>query len=823
MPIQLISLNGKHRLVDYESLEEGFKEFLGNNCNEATIYVYNNFNAPVCSELNIDLLILFCLGNAHGNYCRVRDCGNELVYYRNAIIPITVTNQFLKSEILIEDKYLLIDGCEYDNQDERNSLKYGLKTFLVETGSFPQYVNTEVIELVINENHSLTEGNTLIGKNFDVKSFFSILKNYPQNFCCSYKPWTEKKLGYELFKTHAQAINEVAAKYSKFGYLTKRKMERVAKQLSNVSALYDSIGFQPTLIVGKAGTGKTAHLLHLLMRSISKNRNVTFLTYNHLLTKDVAYQVKVTKAYLQKEFLEEGETEFASATVQTLMSFMFRLSKSLGVLHLMTEDRFAELHQILKTSLRFLVDNLPGTFDNHSNRIFGIHTNYNVAIEVIQNSTWQITTKEYGVSFVRFLRANNRSLTVDLSRSAKEFYGIKLGQLQDMTQHNIFLRDYVGCLRNTLNIIQDPKGFYDEFDVGNKYELLETLMNLRDRKQDEEARNYRISEVTFTKRIKNVIKGRLTKSRLLFIDEGQDCHPYEREIFYEMFGPANVVASFGGKEQLIRFANACNWDIFRSKPIKIKKIPSGNKSFRVKKNILELCNYIAVLHNIDLQLKCFSEEDPGELILDLRTTPTTFDFFPILLGKGAVNGCEPLEALMIMDINHRETKGMYALSTVVSTVNEFGVLEEEIEADYTDHPYLDELGIHSEYWLGAVANKKGLKFPSPNEVRVINYESCRGLEAWSVMCMNIDNFYNGQVHSKDAESFLLQEDIYLTKEQRAAMFGITWILMAATRAIDTLYLQMSNKENELYKICQKYALAFPGNCRIIRDEVKSYL
>ena len=74
-----------------------------------------------------------------------------------------------------------------------------------------------------------------------------------------------------------------------------------------------------------------------------------------------------------------------------------------------------------------------------------------------------------------------------------------------------------------------------------------------------------------------------------------------------MFDPKNVVISHGGKEQLIRFSNTCDWGYFKGKRIQTKKIPSSNKSYRIKQNILDFCNFIAEKYRVDLNLKSFSE------------------------------------------------------------------------------------------------------------------------------------------------------------------------------------------------------------------------
>jgi hypothetical protein len=831
MPIHLIPLNGKSPYIDYNEFESALKLFLGTTCNEATLYIYNNFLTPVSSETKIDILILLSIHDKSGNYTRHRNTNGRFDYFRNTIVPITVNSTFLNSNILIKDNYLEIDEYEYENSDALNSLKFGFLNFLEKKiGCTRNKLLIEPIELILNKNQSMVFGTKLIGNALSGNHFFQLLMNDPSHFFQSYQPWKGDN-GYEFFKNEAAKINEIAATFTEFGFLTKRKLERVEKQLIGDSAMYDAIGQQPTLISGKAGTGKTAHLLHLLIRSLTENRNVSFLTYNHLLTKEIATYVSLIKNNLYSKWEKEGKdvSRFANATVETLMGFMFRLSKKLGVLHLMTEKRMTELKEVLDRSLDILKVQLPDLFSLNSQKIFGANVNWNSAIEAIQNSKLDISSKHYGIDLVRFLRKNNKSLTVGLALSIAEFKNIKLVQLEEMTHKNVFLRDYIGCLKNTINIIRDTDKFYEDFDVKNKFLLLDALMNLSTRKQDEDLKNGKISLQAFTTRIKNVIKGRTSKARILMVDEGQDCHFLEREIFYDIFSPENIVASFGGQEQLIRFSETCNWGIYNGKVINIRKIGSGNKSYRLKKHILDFCNFIADHHNIDFKLQSFSEEDTGELIFDFRPTTTTSlgQQFSYFLEKGAVNNCKPIESLLILDVNNRETKvelgdGNHFVYREVrqateSVVNEFDVMEDRTVAEYKEFDYLKELSNYSQYWVGAVADKQKIGFPYPNEVRIINYESCRGLEAWSVMCLSIDKFYNYHKESEEAEKFLLNENIFLTKDQRAAMYAITWVLMAATRGIDTLYMQMSDLNNEFVGLCKIYAEANQDKCRIYKD------
>lgn len=819
MPVNLVALNGTNRYIDYGELESSLTDFLGPKCTEATMYVLNNFPAPVSSECKIDLLILLSLNDINGNYTRYPNGNGNYDYFRNLVAPITINTQYRKSNIKLSGNFLEVDGYEHNNIDELNSLKFGLLNFLSNSCEMDRSkLFIQPIELILNDHTSVAFGNCIVDKSLLGQQFFKLIQTDPKQFFQACQLW-KGSANYITFKNDVARINEAAGKFTEFGFLTRKKIERIAAQLTRDSAMYDSIGKQPTLISGKAGTGKTSHLLHLLIRCLVNNRNVSFLTYNQLLTKEITYQVKMTQRALANRLEAEGKdpSDFAFATVQTLMGFMFRLSRSLGVLHLMTEKRMIELKAVLEKSLESLEIHLPVLLQEKASMIFGITVNWKAAIETLQNSTLDVSSKQYGIAFIKFLKKHNKSLTQALKQSIDEFRINKLGQLEEMSHKRIFLQDYTGCLKSTLDLIRNSEQFYEQFEVKSKYDLLDVLMNLGERKQDEGLENHEISLNVFNKRVRNVLKARTGNDRIFMIDEGQDCHSYEREIFYEMFSPQRVVVSFGGKEQLIRFSEVCKWEMFKGREIAIRKIGSGNKSYRVKQSLLDFCNFIAEHYKIDLKLQSYSEEDHGELIFDFRplNDQSLGVTFSKLLEKGAVNGCMPVESLMILDVNSPDNGSEDRIarkSDPVAVVNEYNVMEDSYAAEYKEFGYLRELANHAQYWVGAVADKQKIGFPAPNEVRVINYESCRGLEAWCVMCLNIDKFFTSQLESEDAEKYLLHEDMYLTIEQRSAMYAITWILMAATRSIDTLFLQMSNPENELVKLCMEYAKANPEKC-----------
>ena len=126
------------------------------------------------------------------------------------------------------------------------------------------------------------------------------------------------------------------------------------------------------------------------------------------------------------------------------------------------------------------------------------------------------------------------------------------------------------------------------------------------------------------------------------------------------------------------------------------------------------------------------------------------------------------------------------------------------------------------FWDGTVEDKSQLIVPSSNESRVIYYESCRGLEAWSVACFALDKFFSQKREDPDAEKYLI-EDLFLNQnnEQRKSMYAATWALMALTRVIDTMYIQINDRNSEFGKIVVEYLNQKNKNVREIGKNATS--
>jgi hypothetical protein len=512
----------------------------------------------------------------------------------------------------------------------------------------------------------------------------------------------------------------------------------------------------------------------------------------------------------------------------TLHSFFYRLSKSIGVLHVLTEKRKGDL----LTNLNSRVMRIKNFIDNYAKlkNVTSLTLNdLDTIKEQVQNNTqFDIPIKEVGIDFLNFLKKKGLLNLATPDETVKQFIKHKVDLVSNIVDE-IFLSDYYGVLENTLLAINKPDEYFTKFNIENKFELLEVVLNLKEKHLKKDEEENLIDENAFKKKINRKVGGRRRK-RTIFIDEAQDCHIREKEILISIFGSDNVVISSGGKEQLIRHIELCNWEVSNQKKINVKKYKTSNKSFRIKKSVLDFCNFVANKYQIELKLEPLETEDEGELILDFRNNVAFTDMqqiFSNLSLKGEISGCTAYESLLVLIDTHSKVDAGIGSRTVSSTgkINEYDNIEDSHKIKKGDWKYKAHLEKENQlmFWDGTNDNKSQMQVPYPTETRLIYYDSCRGLEAWTVACFNIDKFFNQKREDPDAEKFLINDEkehgiqsLFVTNDSRKDMFAGTWVLMAITRAIDTLYLKFDNPDSQFSKLVLEYVKLNPKNLKVLR-------
>lgn len=334
MAIEIIPLNGKSPYIDYKAFEESVHQVLDNTCPNAKIYLFNRFPIPISNIIDIDLLLVIIVSNKGNSYYRI----NENSLFKNQIIPVKFIDKYIDKELYSSDesndRVFLTEKAEIDYQNELKKLKSGIREYLTQIFREENIIGKEeyvyipfpIIQILSSRYRCITT-NYLLGASFDfhmLDEYFK--KNTQERYFCSIKKWSQAG-AYETVPFDIKKIVDRISKDSKYGYLTKRKIESIIKQRANLSNVEKEIGNKLIIVEGKAGNGKTNRLLTIAYKHYIKGQYILFLSYNKLLVYDIS---KTFNSILNSE----GESKKGIFATNTFHSFFFDLCRKTGVISL---------------------------------------------------------------------------------------------------------------------------------------------------------------------------------------------------------------------------------------------------------------------------------------------------------------------------------------------------------------------------------------------------------------------------------------------------------------------------------------------------------
>ena len=189
----------------------------------------------------------------------------------------------------------MTEKAEIDYQNELKKLKSGIREYLTQIFREENIIGKEeyvyipfpIIQILSSKYRCVTT-NYLLGVSFDfhmLDEYFK--KNTKEEQFRSILRWTQAG-AYETVPFDIKKIVDRISKDSKYGYLTKRKIESIIKQRANLSNVEKEIGNKLIIVEGKAGNGKTNRLLTIAYKHYIKGQYILFLSYNKLLVYDIS-------------------------------------------------------------------------------------------------------------------------------------------------------------------------------------------------------------------------------------------------------------------------------------------------------------------------------------------------------------------------------------------------------------------------------------------------------------------------------------------------------------------------------------------------------
>lgn len=269
----------------------------------------------------------------------------------------------------------------------------------------------------------------------------------------------------------------------------------------------------------------------------------------------------------------------------------------------------------------------------------------------------------------------------------------------------------------------------------------------------------------------------------IFIDEAQDWFENERDILFSIYDFRQFVLA-DGIAQLARNQQRTNWreNVDREKT----QVVTLREIIRMKKNLsifVREFTHRMGLDSRDIQPYKFAEG--GEVIIVEGPYLRTRDLHEELLARNAIDGNEPVDMLFCVPPKLvKEHDG-----------HKYSIVGKEFE----------KLG--QRVWDGVAGDIRESYPTELDQLRLVTYDSCRGLEGWIVVNLGLDSFYDHKLEhylSARGEDTMLLDNTELAAHE----FSARWLMIPLTRAVDTLVIQVSSSDHKITEILREISEKF---------------
>jgi hypothetical protein len=737
-------------------------------------------------EKDIDLFVVgkiekgFLLNNLITNY----DKSERKNVFINSFCFIIKEIQSEPSSIRIEGSKILIEqnDKEFDISTFSKTQKKIIYDFLKGTTGIDFFTFDILYFNNLTPTDKVKKDFNTLRSSFTLNHVFQIFLNSgahltPNKNKTAFNLYAAKreKLNFDLIE---KAISTFGHLKKSIGKLTKRKIDLLAEQFLKGQNYTEQIGKMPVIIRGPAGSGKTMKLIGIAKDLYLQQKRCLFLTYNQSLVKDLTRLI--TLAEIKSSIPEEA------VYIDSIHSFLYKLSDQFGILKVIYKTRENELKNM---------------FDGYRQLVISFFT-LNVKHEKITNpSEIKKLITESGFSnlqikqlhsFLNRCVENNISISdCDLNNEITVYYDGVFSLIKKGLKEHLFINNFFAIRKEILNFLNNGFSFVTNNQLFKDKEFVQFLI-----KKDIPISDENSALELFKEYILKTIK-RIKIWDYQFIDEAQDWHREEREIIYSLFGTANILISDGLKEQLVRSPEYLDWGVFKQQKINTHSV-SLTTSLRQKDNLSKFQNEFAKATNVSWNVKSNEKLEKGRIIIS--TIGFTKEMYNSLNQVGKENNCDCHDSLMFLIPP--------SLSTRTKEKNVFVNENDEIIDDNhtVDREFVYKGQWEAEWkvslWDGTKVDKqhiskKSLPLPLNEEHRVYHYESSRGLESWTAVCLEMDDLYENKLFFYESSEG--QQTIY-SKEEQAKIFAANWCLIAMSRAVDTLVITIRNKDSKFTRI-----------------------
>lgn len=264
---------------------------------------------------------------------------------------------------------------------------------------------------------------------------------------------------------------------------------------------------------------------------------------------------------------------------------------------------------------------------------------------------------------------------------------------------------------------------------------------------------------------------------LVFVDEGQDWPSDEIEVLRQLFGTERLVIS-DGVDQYVR-ESVADWSL--NLPQAVRKTQRLTRCLRMKANLAAFVGDVARdLGVSEWDLQPNTDAVGGRVLLVYGDLASNSALYRRLRNEAMDLGNYPVDMLGCVPPDLVSAGGSGCL------------------------PGTTLMRDGAAVWDGTMQDVRE-SFPTERDaLRLVQYESCRGLEGWTVISYALDQFWDYKLR----QSRLLNAANgtgAVQADETARDQAARWILIPLTRAIDTLVLNVRDRSHSIAQVLERAA------------------
>ncbi len=255
----------------------------------------------------------------------------------------------------------------------------------------------------------------------------------------------------------------------------------------------------------------------------------------------------------------------------------------------------------------------------------------------------------------------------------------------------------------------------------------------------------------------------------VFVDEGQDWPSNEIEILRALYGSWQIVVA-DGVDQFVR-ESVADWS--RGLPKDQLQVRRLRRCLRMKANLAHFVSDVAQAVSLtDWDIEPNPDANGGRVIIlegDLSRRPDVYKQFK---DEAARLGNYPIDLLACVPPE----------------------LVTELNANKLSIPGQHLIDAGEVVWDATSSDVRQIYSINRDALRIVQYDSCRGLEGWTVFNYALDDFWDFK-YRQYLEGPEEIGELFDTPEERAVVHASRWSMIPLTRAMDTLVINIGTRQS----------------------------